>query len=46
MTYKQFIYECTSRTIDPELAKDNEGVRRHLLEKNDRGVCKTLDEEF
>jgi len=46
MTYNQFIAECTERTIDPELAKDNDLIVLYLVEGLDELVLAVLDTEF
>ena len=46
MTYNQFIAECTERTIDPELAKDNDLVVLYLAKGLNELVLAALDSEF
>lgn len=46
MTYTQFIAECTERTINPQLAAENEAVQKALHQGDDEKVLQLLDEEF
>ena len=46
MTRPEFIYECETRTIDPEIALENEHVRDALLQRDDEHVRNILDAQF
>ena len=46
MTQSQFIYECTSRTIDPMLALENEDIRAALMDRDCKRVIELLEEGF
>jgi len=46
MTQKRFIAECTTRTINPSVALENERVRQYLLTRQDALLLSVLDEEF
>ena len=46
MTRNEFIYECESRLISPELAVENEKIREALGFLRDELVKELLDSEF
>ena len=46
MTYAEFIYECSKRTIHTSVAVENEKIIQALKDRDDELVRKLLDEEF
>jgi len=46
MTQSQFTLECVERTIDPQIALENEELCDALRDRNDAEVIRILNEEF
>lgn len=46
MTYREFLAECGTRLIDPDVALDNELIVEYLASKQDKLVVSTLDTDF
>ncbi len=46
MTYKEFLSECSKRTIHKSVAVENEKIKAALRDRDDALVLKLLDEEF
>ena len=46
MTYKEFISECSQRTIHASIAVENEKIKEALRKQDDEKVKKLLDTEF
>jgi hypothetical protein len=46
MTEPQFITECAKRTIDPQIAIENEELCEALRDRNDAEAIRILNEEF
>jgi hypothetical protein len=46
MTYTSFCDSCSERTIDPDIALENEKIREALQDHNDTLVILLLDSEF
>lgn len=46
MTANEFDAECTTRTIDPALALENDAVVAALRSRDDEEVRRLLDTEF
>ena len=46
MTYKEFIQECSNRTIHMSVAVENEKIKEALRARNDEEVKRLLDTEF
>jgi len=46
MTANQFNAECCSRTIDPQVALENDSVQDALLARDDEAVIVLLSSEF
>lgn len=46
MTQNQFVAECVKRGIAPEVALEDDDVRRALEHRDDDAVIAILDEDF
>ena len=46
MTESQFITECVKRTIDPQIAIENEELCEALRDRDDDEIIRILNEEF
>ena len=46
MTQNQFNEACATRTIDPQIALENDDVCEALRERDDEAVIRILDEQF
>lgn len=46
MTQTQFAHECAKRTIDPQLALENDELCDALRERDDESVIRILNEQF
>jgi len=46
MTITRFDFECTTRTIDPCIALENEKMVAALKERDDQKVVELLETEF
>jgi len=46
MTYKEFIHECSKRTIHVSVAAENEKIKEALRARDDEKVKQLLEEEF
>jgi hypothetical protein len=46
MTESQFITECAKRTIDPQIAIENEELCEALRDRDDDEIIRILNEEF
>lgn len=46
MTYAEFVSMCQTKTIDPDIAVENEYIRVALRARDDKLVEKLLDSEF
>jgi hypothetical protein len=46
MTQSQFTFECAERTIDPQIALENEELCDALRDRDDAEVIRILNEEF
>jgi hypothetical protein len=46
MTQNQFNEACASRTIDPQIALENDDLCEALRERDDEAVIRILNEQF
>jgi len=46
MTKNEFVAACIERTIAPEVALENERVRKALEDQDDEAVVEALEQEF
>lgn len=46
MTESQFITECVKRTVDPQIAIENEELCEALRDRDDDEIIRILNEEF
>lgn len=46
MTHTEFVAECLTRNISPDVAFESDEIREALRDRDYRRVCKILDEEF
>ena len=46
MEFREFSYYCIDRSINPDIALENENIIKALKNRDDEKVLKLLDNEF